>query len=78
MNSLYLYDQQFLQNLALQKNKEISARITLLDLNENPVESLEGRITSGSINLNGGSAISRTCNLSLIPKEVGVRQYLWT
>lgn len=77
-NTNYIYDSYFLQQLALQKNKEILAKVILLDLQENPVETLEGRVSTGSINLSGTSAISRTCNLTLLATDQEINEYMWS
>ena len=55
---LYLLDKQFLNEMAEQKERDIYARIISLDINENPIEQIEGKITTGSINIDGGSAVA--------------------
>jgi hypothetical protein len=47
----------------------VFARITLLNQNEMPIEYIEGRVTAGSINIDGNSALRRTCNLTMILKD---------
>jgi hypothetical protein len=37
-----------------------------LNFEEKPIQSIEGRVTSGTLNLDGSSAIRRTCNLSMV------------
>jgi hypothetical protein len=56
---------QFLLNLDLQENKEIYARVTALTFNEFPKETIEGRVTGGSISIDGASAIRRSCSLTI-------------
>lgn len=63
------YNQHFLKQLDQQKNKIIHARIVALDLNGFPLQQIEGHITQGSINIDGASAIRRTCSLTLVAKE---------
>ena len=48
-----LLDKDFLKSLDLEKNKEIYAKIISLDFYENPIESIEGKVTGGNINMNG-------------------------
>jgi hypothetical protein len=60
------FDKEFLKRLDNTKNKITYAKITSLDLNDFPLESLEGRVTSGSINIDGASAVRRSCSLSLL------------
>ena len=54
------------------------AKITSLRFDETPVEMIEGRVTSGSINIDGASAVRRTCNLSLVSNEVKINNYNWS
>ena len=59
----------FLKDLDQEKNKIIYARITLLNFAEAPIEQIEGRVTQGSINIDGASAVRRSCSLTLVAKE---------
>lgn len=61
-----LYDRDFLLKLDQTKNKTIFARIIKLTFSEEPIEMIEGQVTGGSINIDGASALRRTCSLSLI------------
>lgn len=64
-----IYDKEFLLRLDKTKNKTIYARITSLTFDERPVEMIEGRITQGSINVDGSSAVRRTCSLTMIAQN---------
>ena len=59
-------DKEFLYELSQFRQKEIYAKIIALDFEENPLEQIEGKVTGGSLNIDGSSAVRRTCNLSLI------------
>lgn len=72
-----MYDRDFLLQLDQQKNKTIYARITALNLQEYPIESIEGRVTQGSINIDGASAVRRTCSLTIIAQDFDYSNYLW-
>jgi hypothetical protein len=61
-----LYDKEFLKQLDNLKNKTIFARITALTFQEHPIETIEGRVTQGSINIDGSSAVRRTCSLTIV------------
>jgi hypothetical protein len=61
-----LYDSEFLKKLDENRTKTTYAKIIALSLNEDPLETIEGRITQGSINLDGDSAVRRTCSLTMI------------
>ena len=72
-----LLDKDFLRELDLNRNKVIYARLTSLDFDENPIEYIEGRITGGSINIDGTSVVRRTCNLTLISEEININDFYW-
>ena len=72
-----LYDKEFLLNLDKQKNRVIYARITALSFDEFPIETIEGRVTGGSINLDGASALRRTCSLTIIAADFNYDYYYW-
>lgn len=65
----YLYDSDFLKQIDLQKNKEQLAKITVLDWAENPIQDITGIVTGGSLNIDGSSAVRRTCNLNIYIKD---------
>ncbi|MGN1342651.1 MAG: hypothetical protein ACI4VL_05445 [Bacilli bacterium] len=60
-----LFDNSFLEKLVSKNEREIYARITALDINELPIEHIEGNITDGTINVDGKSVIRRTCSLTM-------------
>lgn len=72
-----VYNNDFLQQLDTQKNKVIYAKITSLSWDELPVETIQGKVTSGSVNIDGASAIRRTCSLSLIAEDLNIQEYYW-
>ena len=65
----YLKDEAFLKKLDSLHIRENIIKITVLDWEENPIDDIEGLVSSGNININGDSAIRRTASLSLIIKE---------
>ena len=72
-----LYDKEFLRKLDNTKNKTIFARITALTFQENPIETIEGRVTQGSVNIDGSSAVRRTCSLTMVAQDVKYNDYYW-
>lgn len=68
-NYSYLKDSSFLQSVNKMQNKEQYVRITLLDFSEKPIQSIQGQITGGTVNLDGSSSVRRTCNLSMVAQE---------
>lgn len=65
----YLQDTPFLTEVIKQKLKTTYAKIIVLDKHELPIDSIEGRITTGSLNINGSSAVRRTGSLTFVASE---------
>ena len=72
-----LYDKHFLRQLDENRTKTIYARIIALQLDETPVETIEGRVTQGSINIDGSSAVRRTCSLTIVAQNYDYNNFLW-
>ena len=72
-----LLDEVFLQKLYLNRHKEIYAKIIALNLQEEPVEQIEGQVTGGSVSLDGSSNVRRSCNLTMVAKNVDINAYYW-
>ena len=74
-----LLDMEFLNELHNNRQREVFARVTLLNQNELPIEYIEGRVTAGSVSVDGNSALRRTCNLTLTLKDQSeINQFYWT
>lgn len=71
------YDKEFLKRLDKERSKTIYGRITALQFNEQPIQSIEGRITGGSINIDGASAVRRTCSLTMVASDGDINGYYW-
>lgn len=65
----YLKDYNFLLTIDQQNIQEQYAKIILLKWDEEPIQEIQGLITSGTINLDGKSAVRRTCPLSVVLKN---------
>ena len=76
-NQSFLLDKDFLKKLDIYPRKEVYARITSLAFNEEPVEQIEGLITTGSVNVDGSSSIRRTCSLTMISNQLNLKDYNW-
>ena len=69
-NFPYLKNTAFLKQLDQMKLREQFVKIIILDFNtENPIAEIEGKVTGGSLTLNGDSAMRRTCNITLLADE---------
>ena len=77
MNDNYMMDKAFLEQLDKYHHREVFAKIITLDFNENPLEEVQGKITSGSINIDGASAVRRTFSLTMVAQEVNLSDYEW-
>jgi hypothetical protein len=72
-----LFNIDFLNSLIAHNEREVYARITALDINERPIEYIEGRITDGSINVDGKSIVRRSCNLTMIAHDIKINEFYW-
>ena len=70
-------DEEFLYKILTNKEREIFARITALTFSEKALEFIEGKITGGSINIDGNSIVRRTCQLTLVAQELNITDFYW-
>lgn len=75
--SNYLQDKEFLKKLDSWPQREVYAKVISLSYAENPVAEITGNVTQGSINLDGSSAVRRTCSLTLVTTSVNVNEMDW-
>lgn len=73
----FTLDKEFLYELNQYQHKEIYAKIISLSFNEQPLEQIEGKITGGSINIDGDSTIRRSCDLSLVAQNININNFYW-
>ena len=71
----YLKDTAFLKEFDKIKLKQQIVKIIVLDFKENPIQQIQGRVTGGSITLDGNSSMRRTCNLSLVLNDEDFKEY---
>lgn len=64
-NYPYLKDDAFLKEIDKSKFIDHYAKIIILNWQENPIQEIQGRVISGTINLDGSSSMRRTCNLTI-------------
>lgn len=73
-----LFDNEFLKQLDKYREKEVYVKIVALTLDELPVEEITGRVSGGgSLNVDGTSAIRRSCSLTMIAKDVNINEFYW-
>ena len=73
----YLLDKNFLKQLDAENQREVYAKIVSLNIHEEPIESIEGRVTGGSISIDGSSSVRRSCNLTLVSQQVNINDIYW-
>lgn len=61
----FLNDRPFLKQIDCLRIKQQSVKITILSWNEEPIEEIQGRVTSGSLSISGQSSLRRTGSLTL-------------
>ena len=64
-NYPYLKDDNFLKEIDKSKFIDHYAKIIILNWKEDPIKEIQGRVISGTINLDGSSSMRRTCNLTI-------------
>ena len=69
------YDKTFLEQLDKSSHRTIYARNTLLTFNEKPIEFIEGKVTGGSVNIDGTSCLRRTCSLTMVTPNLDTNMY---
>lgn len=72
-----LLDKEFLQALDLDREREIFAKIISLNLDEEPLQEISGAVTTGTISIDGSSAVRRTCSLTMVTSELSINQFYW-
>ena len=75
--NLALLDEEFLATLAEQKERDMYAKIISLDINENSIDEIQGKVTGGTVNVDGTSSVKRSCNLTMVTNDVDSNNYYW-
>lgn len=65
----YLKDSSFLDALAKEKLKTVYAKVVVLNKEELPIAQVEGKVSGGSISVQGNSAVRRTGSMSMVLSE---------
>ena len=77
MKSNPLLDFDFLYELDKEHNKKVYARITSLNVNNYPNESIEGITTAGTITIDGSSSVRRVCSLTVTTNQMNINNIYW-
>ena len=73
-----LLDKHFLELLDKHNEREVYAKIVCLTLDELPVEEIQGKVSQGSLSIDGTSAVRRTCSLTIVSDRVNINEYYWS
>ena len=66
----FLDDKLFLHQLDNLRIREEFVRITVLSWQEDPIQEIQGKVISGSLNIDGQSSLRRTANLTVFAEEM--------
>lgn len=72
-----LLDKDFLVELDKIPLKEVYAEVIALNSNDEVLETIEGHVTAGTVNVDGASAVRRTCTLTIVADELNIHEYYW-
>jgi hypothetical protein len=72
-----LLDQEFLKELDKTPLKEVYAEIVALNDEDEVLETIEGHVTAGTVNVDGASTVRRTCTLTIVADELNIHEYYW-
>ena len=70
-----MLDKEFLKELDKTALKEVYAEIYALNSDDEVIESIEGYVTQGSVNIDGASSVRRTCPLTIVADELNIHKY---
>ena len=72
-----MLDEEFLRELDQYPHKFLWAKIISLNMDEYPLEEITGKITSGSVNIDGTSVLRRTCSMTMVAQDVNINEFYW-
>lgn len=72
-----MLDKDFLKALDEWNEREVYVKLTSLSFDEQPRSEIQGFATGGSIQVNGASAVRRTCNITLVTTQVNINEFDW-
>ena len=76
-SSSSMFDNEFLKKLDFHPQREVYAKIISLTFDEAPITEITGKITAGSISVDGSSAVRRTCNITMVTDQVNINELDW-
>ena len=73
-----LLDKEFIEALDKNNEREVHARIISLTMDECPIEEISGKVSQGTLSIDGTSAVRRTCSLTIVSDRVNINDYYWS
>ena len=73
-----LLNKELIEALDKDNQREIYAKIISLNLNEQPIEEISGKVSQGTLSIDGTSAVRRTCSLTIVAERVNIHEYYWS
>ena len=73
-----LLDKEFIEALDKNNEREVYARIISLTMDECPIEEISGKVSQGTLSIDGTSAVRRTCSLTIVSDRVNINDYYWS
>ena len=73
-----LLDTYFIEALDKHNQRELYAKIVCLNLDELPIEEISGKVSQGSLSIDGTSAVRRTCSLTIVSDRLNINEYYWS
>ena len=73
-----LLNKTFIELLDKHNQRELYAKIICLNMDELPVEEISGKVSQGTLSIDGSSAIRRTCSLTIVSERVNINEYYWS
>lgn len=73
-----LLNKELIEALDKDNQREVYAKIISLNLNEQPIEEIQGKVSQGTLSIDGNSAVRRTCSLTIIADRVNIHEYYWS
>lgn len=73
-----LLNKELIEALDKDNQREVYAKIISLNLNEQPIEEIQGKVSQGTLSIDGTSAVRRTCSLTIVAERVNIHEYYWS
>lgn len=73
-----LLNKDFIKKLDSNNQRELFAKLISLTTEELPIEEIQGKITQGSLNIDGTSSVRRSCSLTIVAHRINIHEYYWS